>query len=212
MLARPEAAAARDVATSPAGASCRAAGRAAAAAAPAGSTTTLSATGHAASTYSSGRCRVGADDDGQHGDQRGLRRVQADLIPQQRLPEHAELGQQDQHRDDVRAAGVDAGRRCDRATSATSQVQGEHAEHGEQERRGGELGDLEQAQLGERVVDHRDHRAQRARLGEQRDDGQQPRPPACGVAASPHGATNTLRKIVYRISCFADDPHFSSAK
>ena len=51
-----------------------------------------------------------ADEHGEDRDQDRLRRVQPDLVAQQRLAEHAELGQQDQHGDDVGAPGVHA--RC----------------------------------------------------------------------------------------------------
>jgi len=44
---------------------------------------------------------------------------------------------------------------------------------GEQERPGNEFGDLEQSQLVEQVVDHRDHGADRRGLRQQGHDGQQ---------------------------------------
>ena len=71
-----------------------------------GTTTTFSAAESAASAYRSGRFRSAAIDDGQHRDQRRLRRVQPHLVAHQRLAEHAELEQQHQRRDHVRRALV----------------------------------------------------------------------------------------------------------
>jgi hypothetical protein len=49
------------------------------------------------------------DDHREHRDQGRLRRVQPHLVAQQRLAEHAELGQQHPHGNDVRTAGEHAG-------------------------------------------------------------------------------------------------------
>ena len=75
-----------------------------------------------------------------------------------------------------------------------------------------ELGDLVQAQLRERRLDHDDRDADPERLREQERDRQRATSSRRRVPASPQGTSSTSARITYRISCFIDEPQRSSAE